>query len=111
MVLCQFYPNAAEGPFFPGWFDLTVVLRAVCSGRGAGFPCGTNSPAVSVPVPSCTHTSTIVLCVPFSQFMLHLEDEHGAFFLKGRASTLEYFHTGDVEEDSAGNGKFINHEV
>lgn len=43
--------------------------------------------------------------------MLHLEDEHGAFFLKGRASTLEYFHTGDVEEDCAGNGKFINHEV
>lgn len=87
------------------------MLRAVCSGRGAGFLCGTNSTAVSVPVPSCIHTSIIVLFVPFSQFMLHLEDEHGAFFLKGRASPLEDFHTGDVEEDCAGNGKFINHEV
>ncbi|XP_068035430.1 hydrocephalus-inducing protein homolog, partial [Anomalospiza imberbis] len=45
------------------------------------------------------------------KFMLHLEDEHGAFFLKGRTSTQRIFHTGDVEEeDSIGNGKFINHE-
>ncbi|NXD28532.1 HYDIN protein, partial [Spelaeornis formosus] len=34
---------------------------------------------------------------------LHLEDEHGAFFLKGRRSTLERFYTEDVEEDSIGN--------
>ncbi|NWU01139.1 HYDIN protein, partial [Urocynchramus pylzowi] len=34
---------------------------------------------------------------------LHLEDEHGVFFLKGRASTPKVFHTEDVEEDSAGN--------
>ena len=87
------------------------MLSAVCSGRGAGFPCGTSSTAVSVPVPSCIHTSITVLCVPFSQFMLRLEDEHGAFFLKGRASTLEVFHSEDVEEDSTGNGKFITHEV
>ncbi|NWH40405.1 HYDIN protein, partial [Chloropsis hardwickii] len=33
---------------------------------------------------------------------LHLEHEHGAFFLKGRASTLEVFHTEDVEEDTVG---------
>ncbi|NWX36165.1 HYDIN protein, partial [Notiomystis cincta] len=31
---------------------------------------------------------------------LHLEDEHGAFFLKGRDSTLQRFYTEDVEEDS-----------
>ncbi|RLV63144.1 hypothetical protein DV515_00018572, partial [Chloebia gouldiae] len=37
------------------------------------------------------------------EFMLRLEDEHGAFFLKGRASTREVFHTEDVEEDSIGN--------
>ncbi|XP_068058623.1 hydrocephalus-inducing protein homolog isoform X2 [Anomalospiza imberbis] len=37
------------------------------------------------------------------KFMLRLEDEHGAFFLKGRASTLKVFHTEDVEEDSIGN--------
>ncbi|KAM4894666.1 hydrocephalus-inducing protein homolog [Sylvia borin] len=37
------------------------------------------------------------------KFMLHLEDEHGAFFLKGRDSTLERFYTEDVEEDSAKN--------
>ncbi|TRZ06998.1 hypothetical protein HGM15179_020109 [Zosterops borbonicus] len=37
------------------------------------------------------------------EFMLHLEDEHGAFFLKGRDSTLERFCTEDVEEDSAEN--------
>lgn len=43
--------------------------------------------------------------------MLHLEDEHGAFFLKGSRSTLEKFYIEDVEEDSAENGKFINHEV
>ncbi|NWR06173.1 HYDIN protein, partial [Paradoxornis webbianus] len=41
---------------------------------------------------------------------LHLEDEHGAFLLKGRESTLERFYTEDVEEDSAEHGKFINHE-
>ncbi|NXB89743.1 HYDIN protein, partial [Vidua chalybeata] len=35
---------------------------------------------------------------------LHLEDKHGAFFLKGRASALRIFHTEDVEEDSVGNG-------
>ncbi|NXO99385.1 HYDIN protein, partial [Certhia brachydactyla] len=34
---------------------------------------------------------------------LHLEDEHGAFFLKGRASTLERFYIEDVEEDSVEN--------
>ncbi|TRZ06108.1 hypothetical protein HGM15179_020999, partial [Zosterops borbonicus] len=37
------------------------------------------------------------------EFMLYLEDEHGAFFLKGRDSTLERFCTEDVEEDSAEN--------
>ncbi|XP_062355753.1 hydrocephalus-inducing protein homolog [Cinclus cinclus] len=37
------------------------------------------------------------------KFMLHLEDEHGAFFLKGRGSTLERFYTEDVEEDCVGN--------
>ncbi|XP_058702204.1 hydrocephalus-inducing protein-like [Poecile atricapillus] len=37
------------------------------------------------------------------KFMLHLEDEHGAFFLKARRSTLERFHTEDVGEDSVGN--------
>ncbi|NXH45540.1 HYDIN protein, partial [Dicaeum eximium] len=34
---------------------------------------------------------------------LRLEDEHRAFFLKGRASTLKRFYTGDAEEDSIGN--------
>ncbi|NXL70867.1 HYDIN protein, partial [Leptocoma aspasia] len=34
---------------------------------------------------------------------LHLEDEHGAFSLKGRAPTLKRFYTEDVEEDSFGN--------
>ncbi|NXO88019.1 HYDIN protein, partial [Sitta europaea] len=34
---------------------------------------------------------------------LHLEDEHRAFLLKVRDSTLERFYTEDVEEDSAGN--------
>ncbi|NWT77027.1 HYDIN protein, partial [Prunella himalayana] len=33
---------------------------------------------------------------------LCLEDEHGAFHLRGRAST-RVFHTGDVEEDSVAN--------
>ncbi|XP_041265558.1 hydrocephalus-inducing protein homolog, partial [Onychostruthus taczanowskii] len=37
------------------------------------------------------------------KFTLCLEDEHRMFSLKGRASALEVFHTGDVEEDSAGN--------
>ncbi|XP_062355744.1 hydrocephalus-inducing protein homolog [Cinclus cinclus] len=37
------------------------------------------------------------------KFMLHLEDEHGAFFLKGRGSTPERFYTEDVEEDCVGN--------
>ncbi|XP_062355723.1 hydrocephalus-inducing protein homolog [Cinclus cinclus] len=37
------------------------------------------------------------------KFMLHLEDEHRAFFLKGRGSTLESFYTEDVEEDCVGN--------
>ncbi|XP_066050969.1 LOW QUALITY PROTEIN: hydrocephalus-inducing protein homolog [Chamaea fasciata] len=35
------------------------------------------------------------------KFMLHLEDEHGAFLLKGRGSTLETVYTEDVEDDSA----------
>ncbi|NWT76167.1 HYDIN protein, partial [Prunella himalayana] len=34
---------------------------------------------------------------------LRLEDEHGVFFLKGRASTLRTFFTGNVEEDTVGN--------
>ncbi|NWZ70955.1 HYDIN protein, partial [Acrocephalus arundinaceus] len=34
---------------------------------------------------------------------LHLEDEHGVFFLKGRLSTLKSFYTEDVEEDSSKN--------
>ncbi|NWZ94067.1 HYDIN protein, partial [Nesospiza acunhae] len=34
---------------------------------------------------------------------LRLEDEHGAFLLKGRASTFKTSHTGSVEEDSVGN--------
>ncbi|XP_038004455.1 hydrocephalus-inducing protein-like [Motacilla alba alba] len=38
-----------------------------------------------------------------AKFMLHVEDEHGVFFLKGRASTLKVFHTENVEEDSVGN--------
>ncbi|XP_059716773.1 hydrocephalus-inducing protein homolog isoform X2 [Haemorhous mexicanus] len=37
------------------------------------------------------------------KFMLLLEDEQGAFLLRSRVSTLEVFHTGDVEEDSLGN--------
>ncbi|XP_032925432.1 hydrocephalus-inducing protein-like isoform X2 [Catharus ustulatus] len=37
------------------------------------------------------------------KFMLHLEDEHGVFYLKGRASTLMKFYTEDVEEDCVGN--------
>ncbi|XP_030138182.4 hydrocephalus-inducing protein homolog isoform X2 [Taeniopygia guttata] len=37
------------------------------------------------------------------EFMLCLEDKHGVFFLRRRASTLRIFRTGDVEEDSAGN--------
>lgn len=78
---------------------------------GAGFPCWTSSTAVSVHMPSCTHTSVIVLCVPFSQFMLHLEDEQGMFLLKARHATLERLYTENVEDDSIENGKFINHEV
>ncbi|NXC05343.1 HYDIN protein, partial [Orthonyx spaldingii] len=34
---------------------------------------------------------------------LHLEDKQGMFFLKGRQSTLEIFHTEDVDEDSTEN--------
>ncbi|NXS32538.1 HYDIN protein, partial [Pomatostomus ruficeps] len=34
---------------------------------------------------------------------LHLEDEKGVFFLKGRQSTLERFYTENVEEDSMEN--------
>ncbi|XP_064242784.1 hydrocephalus-inducing protein homolog isoform X2 [Passer domesticus] len=37
------------------------------------------------------------------KFMLRLEHEYGAFFLKGRDSTLKVFHTEDVGEDSTGN--------
>ncbi|XP_077642562.1 hydrocephalus-inducing protein homolog [Lonchura striata] len=37
------------------------------------------------------------------KFMLRPKDEHGAFFLKGRASTLEVFHTEDMEDDSIEN--------
>ncbi|XP_053824344.1 hydrocephalus-inducing protein homolog [Vidua chalybeata] len=37
------------------------------------------------------------------KFMLLLEDEHAAFFLKGRASALRIFHAGDAEEGSVGN--------
>ncbi|NXD43838.1 HYDIN protein, partial [Copsychus sechellarum] len=35
---------------------------------------------------------------------LNLEDEHGAFSLKSRPSTLDDFHTEDVEEFCIGNG-------
>ncbi|NXY61075.1 HYDIN protein, partial [Callaeas wilsoni] len=35
---------------------------------------------------------------------LHLEDEQGAFFLKGRDSTLERFYIEDGEEESVENG-------
>ncbi|NWW08706.1 HYDIN protein, partial [Oreocharis arfaki] len=34
---------------------------------------------------------------------LHLEDEQGVFFLKGRHSTLERFYTENVKEDSSEN--------
>ncbi|XP_077642374.1 hydrocephalus-inducing protein [Lonchura striata] len=37
------------------------------------------------------------------EFMLCLEDKHGVFFLRRRASTLRIFRTGDVEENSVGN--------
>ncbi|XP_059713683.1 hydrocephalus-inducing protein homolog [Haemorhous mexicanus] len=37
------------------------------------------------------------------KFMLHLEDEHGVFLLKGRASTFKTFQTGNVEGDSVRN--------
>ncbi|XP_016156610.1 PREDICTED: LOW QUALITY PROTEIN: hydrocephalus-inducing protein-like [Ficedula albicollis] len=37
------------------------------------------------------------------KFMLHLEDEHGVFFLKDRHSTLKKFYTEDVEEAFVGN--------
>lgn len=78
---------------------------------GAGFPWWSSSTAVPVHMPSCTHTSVIVLSVLFSQFVLHLEGEQGAFFLKARKATLKRLHTEDVEEDSIKSGKFINHEV
>ncbi|CAN8186518.1 unnamed protein product, partial [Coccothraustes coccothraustes] len=37
------------------------------------------------------------------KFMLHLEDEHGVFLLKGRASTFKRFQTGNVEGDLVRN--------
>ncbi|XP_054152188.1 hydrocephalus-inducing protein-like [Melozone crissalis] len=37
------------------------------------------------------------------KFMLQLEDEHGAFSLKGRAFTFKTVLTGDMEEDSVRN--------
>ncbi|XP_064242821.1 hydrocephalus-inducing protein homolog isoform X3 [Passer domesticus] len=42
------------------------------------------------------------------KFMLRLEHEYGAFFLKGRDSTLKVFHTEDVGEDSTGNAASLN---
>ncbi|XP_068874988.1 hydrocephalus-inducing protein homolog [Aphelocoma coerulescens] len=37
------------------------------------------------------------------KFIVHLEDEQGAFFMKARKATFKTFHTEDVEEDSIEN--------
>ncbi|KAJ7406687.1 hypothetical protein WISP_132183 [Willisornis vidua] len=40
-----------------------------------------------------------------AQFTLHVMDEQGVFFLKGRQSALDNFHIADMEEDSRGKAK------
>ncbi|XP_071423974.1 hydrocephalus-inducing protein homolog [Pithys albifrons albifrons] len=40
-----------------------------------------------------------------TQFTLHVMDEQGVFFLKGRQSALDNFHIADMEEDSRGKAK------
>lgn len=59
------------------------------------------------PVPSQMQTC----CVSFSQVMIDLLDEGGAFFLRARPTTQCIYQAAGMKEDSAGEGKHINHEV
>ncbi|XP_053843734.1 hydrocephalus-inducing protein homolog [Vidua macroura] len=80
--------------------QLTVVCPSACSKRGNAvlrFKRLRLGDSETLPLVIRNNGSIPV------KFMLHLEDKHGAFFLKGRASTLRIFHTEDVEEDSVGN--------
>lgn len=43
--------------------------------------------------------------------MIDLLDEGGVFFLKARPTTHCIYHAAGMEEDSPGEGTFINHEV
>ncbi|XP_077028979.1 hydrocephalus-inducing protein homolog [Agelaius phoeniceus] len=80
--------------------QLTVVCPSARSKRGNAVLCFKRlrlGDSEMLPLVVCNNGIIPV------KFMLRLEDEHGAFFLRGRASTPEMFHTGDVEEDSVGN--------
>ncbi|XP_029821423.1 hydrocephalus-inducing protein homolog [Manacus vitellinus] len=40
-----------------------------------------------------------------TKFTVHIVDDKGVFFMKGRQSSLRAFHIGDMEEDSTGKAK------
>lgn len=50
-------------------------------------------------------------CVPFSQVMIDLLDEGGVFFLRARPTTQCIYQAAGMKEGSAGEGKYVNHEV
>lgn len=50
-------------------------------------------------------------CVPFSQVMIDLLDEGGVFFLRARPTTQCIYQAAGMKEDSAGEGRCINHGV
>ena len=68
-------------------------------------PCWTSTSTVPTHVSPCTHSSVVVLCVPFSQLTIDLLDEAGVFFLKARPTTQCVYQAGGVKEDSPAGGK------
>ncbi|XP_066051038.1 LOW QUALITY PROTEIN: hydrocephalus-inducing protein homolog [Chamaea fasciata] len=78
--------------------QLTVVCPSACSRRGNSELCFKRLRlGESEMLPLVIQNKGIIPV----KFTLHLEDEHGAFLLKGRGSTLERFYTEDAEDDSA----------
>ncbi|XP_066051005.1 hydrocephalus-inducing protein homolog [Chamaea fasciata] len=78
--------------------QLTVVCPSACSRRGNSVLCFKRLRlGESEMLPLVIQNKGIIPV----KFMLHLEDEHGAFLLKGRGSTLERFYIEDAEDDSA----------
>ncbi|OWK49686.1 Hydrocephalus-inducing [Lonchura striata] len=78
---------------------LTVVCPSARSKRGNAMLCFKRLQLWDSEVlPLVIHNNGIIPV----KFMLLLEDEHGMFFLKGRASPVKVFHTGDVEKEFIG---------